>query len=166
MNSRKIVDKILSTLVIIVMSVLVLDVVWNVASRYLLNAPSSFSVELARYLLIWVGMLGAAYTSGKKEHIAIELLPQKLQRKNPAKKRKLDNIINTLIILFALFVLVIGGIRLVYITMIMEQVSATLQIPLWYVYLCLPISGILIMFYSINEMVYGIPHELRKDYLD
>ena len=166
MNSRKIVDKILSTLVIIVMSILVLDVVWNVASRYLLNAPSSFSVELARYLLIWVGMLGAAYTSGKKEHIAIELLPQKLQRKNPAKKRKLDNTINTLIVLFALFVLVIGGIRLVYITMIMEQVSATLQIPLWYVYLCLPISGILIMFYSINEMIYGTPHELRKDYID
>ncbi len=166
MNSRKIVDKILSTLVIIVMSILVLDVVWNVASRYLLNAPSSFSVELARYLLIWVGMLGAAYTSGKKEHIAIELLPQKLQRKNPAKKRKLDNTINTLIVLFALFVLVIGGIRLVYITMIMEQVSATLQIPLWYVYLCLPISGILIMFYSINEIIYGTPHELRKDYID
>lgn len=166
MNARRIVDKVLSILVIAVMSILVVDVVWNVASRYLLKAPSSFSVELARYLLIWVGMLGAAYTSGKKEHIAIELLPQKLQKKNPAKKRRLDHFINILISLFALLVLVIGGSRLVYITLMMEQVSATLQIPLGYVYLCLPVSGILIMFYAINEMVYGTPHELRKDYLN
>jgi TRAP-type C4-dicarboxylate transport system permease small subunit len=162
MKVRKTIDRILEVLVVVVMAVLVLDVVWNVASRYLLNAPSSFSVELARYLLIWVGLLGGAYASGKKEHIAINLLPQKLQKRNPAKRRRLDIFINILIILFALFVFVIGGTRLMYIAFKMTQVSATMQIPMGIVYLALPLSGLLIIFYSIHEIMHGLPQELKE----
>jgi TRAP-type C4-dicarboxylate transport system permease small subunit len=162
MKVRKTIDRILEVLVVVVMAVLVLDVVWNVASRYLLNAPSSFSVELARYLLIWVGLLGGAYASGKKEHIAINLLPQKLQKRNPAKRRRLDIFINILIILFALFVFVIGGTRLMYIAFKMTQVSATMQIPMGIVYLALPLSGLLIIFYSVHEIMHGLPQELKE----
>jgi TRAP-type C4-dicarboxylate transport system permease small subunit len=162
MKVRKTIDRILEVIVVVVMAVLVLDVVWNVASRYLLNAPSSFSVELARYLLIWVGLLGGAYASGKKEHIAINLLPQKLQKRNPAKRRRLDIFINILIILFALFVFVIGGSRLMYIAFKMTQVSATMQIPMGIVYLALPLSGLLIIFYSVHEIIHGLPQELKE----
>ncbi len=162
MKARRVIDRILESLVIIVMSVLVVDVVWNVAARYLLNAPSSFSVELASFLLIWVGMLGAAYATGQKEHIAIELFPQWLEKKNPKQKRKLDHIINFLIILFAFFVLIIGGIKLVFIVFKLNQVSATMQIPMGIVYLCLPISGALIIFYAVHEMIFGLPEHIRK----
>jgi TRAP-type C4-dicarboxylate transport system permease small subunit len=161
MKTRIIIDHILEVLVIVIMSVLVLDVVWNVISRYVLNAPSSFSVELAKYLLIWVGLIGGAYATGKKEHIAIGLLPQKLQKRNPASRRKLDILINLLVSLFALLILVIGGTKLVYITFQMTQVSPTMQIPLGYVYLSLPISGLLIMFYSIHEIFHGLPDDLK-----
>ncbi len=159
MKARKIVDNILGKFVVIIMGLLVIDVTWQVISRYLLSAPSSYSVEVARYLLIWVGLFGAAYATGKKEHLAIELLPHKLAQKNPAKKRKLDNFINFLIILFSLFVLIIGGTRLVYITLKLGQLSPTLQIPLGYVYLCLPISGLLIIFYAVAEILYGPPEK-------
>ena len=162
MKVRETIDRILEILVVVVMVVLVLDVVWNVVSRYLLNAPSSFSVELARYLLIWVGLLGGAYASGKKEHIAISLLPQKLQKRNPAKRRNLDILINILIILFALFVFVIGGSRLMFIAFKMSQVSATMQIPMGIVYLALPLSGLLIIFYSVHEIVHGLPQDLKE----
>ncbi|MCF8335349.1 MAG: TRAP transporter small permease [Bacteroidales bacterium] len=162
MKARAIIDRILEVIVVTVMSVLVLDVVWNVVSRYLLNAPSSFSVELARYLLIWVGLLGGAYATGKKEHIAINLLPQKLQKRNPAYRKKLDIFINILVAAFALVVFIIGGSRLMYITFKMTQVSPTMEIPLGYVYLVLPLSGVLIMFYSIHEIVYGLPQDLKE----
>jgi TRAP-type C4-dicarboxylate transport system permease small subunit len=56
------------------------------------------------------------------------------------------------IFLFALFVLVIGGIRLVALTLILGQTSAALQVPLGYVYLALPLSGLLIMFYSVGAV--------------
>ncbi|MFW6222726.1 MAG: TRAP transporter small permease [Bacteroidota bacterium] len=162
MKARRIIDRFLETLVIIIMTALVIDVVWNVISRYLLNSPSSFSVELASFLLIWIGLIGSAYASGKKEHIAIELFPQWVEKKGHDKKRKLDNLINWLIILFAFFVLIVGGIRLVYIVFEMGQVSSTMQIPMGIVYLCLPISGLLIIFYAAHEMIYGLPEDILE----
>ena len=163
MKIREKIDRILEVIVVIVMAVLVVDVVWNVISRYLLNAPSSFSVELARYLLIWVGLLGGAYASGKKEHIAINLYPQRLQKKNPEKRKKLDILINILIILFVFLVFIIGGARLMYIAFKMTQVSATMQIPMGIVYLALPLSGLLIIFYSIHEIMYGLPEHMEEE---
>lgn len=162
MKTRKIVDRTLEVLLVLVMGILVIDVVWNVVARYLLDAPSSFSVELATFLLIWVGMLGTAYTSGRKEHVAIELFPQWVESKSARKKRQLDHVINILIILFALFVLVIGGARLVFIVTKMSQVSATMQIPMGIVYFCLPLSGLLIIFYAVHEMIFGLPEEVKK----
>ncbi len=162
MKARRIIDRFIELLVIVVMTALVIDVVWNVVSRYLLESPSSFSVELASFLLIWIGLFGSAYATGKKEHIAIELFPQWVEKKGEDKKRKLDHLINLLIIMFSFFVLVIGGIRLVYIVFQMGQVSATMQIPMGIVYLCLPISGLLIIFYAAHEMIYGLPEDIKE----
>jgi len=157
MKFRKAIDKILGRLVVIIMGVLVLDVLWQVASRYILKDPSSFTDELAGFLLIWVGLFGAAYASGKKQHLAINILQQKI---NPDKKKYLDFIINTIVALFALIVLIIGGSNLVYITLKLNQISSALEIPLGYVYIVLPISGLFILFYSINEIIYGIPDDI------
>ncbi|TDF34378.1 TRAP transporter small permease, partial [Alteromonadaceae bacterium M269] len=99
---------------------------WQVISRYIFQNPSSFTDELARYMLVWLGTLGAAYVAGKNEHIAIDILPNKLEGQARA---KLMIFVHTLILLFALIAMVMGGSNLVYITYILEQKSATLQIP-------------------------------------
>ena len=77
MSLRKIIDKSLEWLLVFLMSILVLDVLWQVASRYIMNSPSSYTDELAGFLLIWVGLFGAAYVAGKREHLAIDLLLQR-----------------------------------------------------------------------------------------
>jgi len=156
MNSRKLVDFVLSQFVIMIMSILVIDVLWQVTSRYIMREPSSWTDELAGFLLIWVGLFGAAYATGKKDHLAIDLLPRKL---NPGRKKYLDMLINTLIALFALIIMIIGGIRLVFITFKLNQISSALEIPIGYVYLAIPLSGLFIMFYVINEIFFGIPEE-------
>ena len=106
---------------------MVINVLWQVFTRFVIGTPSSFTDELARYLMIWVGVLGAAYISGKRMHVAIDLIPQKLSEANQV---KLKVFVNTLVILFCFGALIIGGIRLVYITYSLEQYSAALQIPL------------------------------------
>ena len=149
MTLRKKVDKILEIFLILIISVLVIDVLWQVTSRYVLNSPSSFTDELAGFLLIWVSLFGAAYVTGKKEHLAIDLM---LQNASPKRQKILETIINVCIVLFALFVLVIGGIWLVYTRFALEVKSAALQLPLGYVYIVLPISGLLILFYSVDNL--------------
>lgn len=132
------------------MSILVIDVLWQVFSRFILKSPSSFTDELAGFLLIWVGLLGAAYVAGRNEHLAIDLL---IQKSPPKRKKKLLFIIQVLIAAFAISVLVIGGVWLVYSRFLLQVKSAALSIPLGYVYLVLPLSGLLILYYSVDNMI-------------
>lgn len=148
MRLRKKIDKILYIFLALIMAILVLDVLWQVASRYLFNSPSSFTDELAGFLLIWVGLLGAAYGTGTKIHLAIDLLPSKL---NFRKRKYLEVVINSLIAVFALLVFVIGGTWLVYTRFYLGQISAALELPLGYVYLVLPLSGVLMIFYAVSN---------------
>lgn len=146
---KKTIDKIIRNVLVMLMGLLVVDVVWQVVSRYILNAPSTFTDELARFLLIWISLLGAAFYSGKNEHIAINVLPSRL---SPPARRKLDIIIRILIITFVLCVLVIGGGMLVYYTYTYRQITPTLQIPMAFVYLIGPLSGLLIIYYKISDI--------------
>lgn len=143
-------DKVLGSFLVLLLVLMVLAVIWQVVSRYIANNPSSFTEELSRYLFIWIGILGAAYASGQQTHLAIDILPPKL---NPPNRIKLRIFINVLIILFSLTVLVIGGANLVYVNYLLGQFSAALNIPLAAVYLVLPISGILVIYYKINEII-------------
>ena len=143
---RQIVDKGLEWLLVILMGTMTLNVLWQVFSRFILNSPSSFTEELARYLLVWTGLLGAAYGVGKHSHLAIDLYGHKL---SPQARSKADLIVHASIFVFATSVMVIGGYHLVSLTSALEQISAALQIKLAYVYFALPLSGVLIMFYSI-----------------
>src|SRR5690554_4554582 len=111
-------DLVLKWILVIIMAAMTLNVLWQVFSRFLLQNPSSFTEELARYMLIWVGILGAAYVAGQKLHLAIDLLPTKLTGKPRA---YLEIFINLTIIVFASTVLVFGGIRLVSITLMLNQ---------------------------------------------
>jgi len=154
MKFEKSLNKTLEVFLVILMSVLVLDVLWQVISRYLLASPSSFTDELAGYLLIWVGMLGAAYVAGRQEHLAIDIL---LQRSRPTMKKRLSLIIHVMILLFALAVMVVGGIILMYTRFVLEVKSAALQLPLGYVYIVMPISGLIILYYKILHI-----QEVRK----
>ena len=144
-------DHFLGNFLVLLLGFMVISVLWQVFTRYALNSASSFTEELARFLFIWIGILGAAYASGQQIHLAIDILPPKL---NVVNRIRLRIGINILIILFSLIVLVIGGGNLVYINYELGQSSAALDLPLSYVYLVVPISGILIICYKINEIIH------------
>ncbi len=143
------VNKTLEWILIMLMTIMVINVLWQVFTRYVMDSPSSFTDELARYLLIWVGLLGAAWASGKNMHLAINIFPSRLKVSN---QRLLAIFVNILIIGFALTTMVIGGGRLVYITSILGQQSAALHISLAHVYSVIPLSGFLIIFYKLYEI--------------
>jgi len=90
---------------------------------------------------VWLGLLGASYGFGQRAHLAIELIPR---------TRLLELIVAASVAAFAILVLVVGGLRLVYATLALGQTSAALQIERGYVYLALPLSGALILFYTLE----------------
>ena len=149
MTFRASVDKVLEFFLVVLMSTLVLDVVWQVASRYIFGNPSSFTDELATFLLIWVGLAGAAYVKGKNEHLAIDILHTKL---SPLNVVRMMIFINFLVIVFCLTIMIIGGSWLVYTRFVLGQLSASMQVPVGYVYMIVPISGILMTYYAIDDI--------------
>lgn len=143
------VSKLLEWFLIVIFALLVLDVLFQVFSRYALGESFSWTEEFARFALIWMTILGAAYLNGKKEHLSMDFLYQKFSQSN---QKKVAILIEVLIFLFALIVMVIGGSNLVYTTLHLEQLSGTLRIPLGYIYAIMPFSGFLILCFSIYHI--------------
>ena len=142
------VNKIIERFLVLILVGMVLNVIWQIFTRFLTSSPSAFTNELARYLMIWLGILGAAYISGKQEHVAIDFFVKKF---NNSLRRFIDRFVLFSILSFAFFVMIIGGFNLVYITLKLEQYSPSLQIPLALVYSIIPISGLLIIFYKVTQ---------------
>lgn len=147
-NSRIFVDRLVESFLIAILGIMVVNVLWQVFTRFFTNSPSSFTDELARYLMVWLGTLGAAYVTGKNEHVAIDFFAKKFSEKM---QKLISRFISISVLGFAFFGMLIGGCRLVYITTKLEQYSPSLKIPIAVIYSIVPISGLLIIFYKLTQ---------------
>lgn len=150
----KLLDKLLKFLMTFCLAMMVIVVTWQVVSRYALGDPSAWTEEVARMLLIWVGLLGGAYAYRVKAHLGLDLLRQRV---GTVGKRRLSVIADICCGMFALAVLVIGGGLLVQLTWELRQTTAALGIPMAWVYVVLPLSGVLIVYFSIDSLLSGYP---------
>ncbi|WP_183272606.1 TRAP transporter small permease [Buttiauxella sp. A111] len=144
------VDKVASSLCILIVGLMTLLVTWQVASRYLLNSPSAVSEVLARYLFIWLVLIGGAYVFGLREHMAITFMRDKMPRNLRISMEILGELATSV---FAFLVLTIGG----YIGMSrqMAQLDSALQIPIGIIYIAIPLSGAMTLFYCLYNQ-YGL----------
>ncbi len=147
---KKLLDKTLEFVVMVCVGLLVLDVLWQVFTRRVLNNPSKWTEELAVILLVWVALLGAAVALGRGAHLGIDYFASKLSYK----KRVFTEIISfVLIALFAIYVMVYGGFDLVRSTLELGQITPALGLKMGYVYLAVPVSGLFMLLYSIIGQV-------------
>ena len=142
----QLIDSILEKILVVLFGIMILVITWQVFSRFVLNSPSSFTEELSTYILIWISLLGATYAFRKKSHIGIDILTNKLSEPFDKFSKYIIHFAN---ILFFSFVFVWGGLNLVMITLQLNQISASLKIKIGYIYFILPISGLLMIYYSI-----------------
>ncbi|MDN2481205.1 TRAP transporter small permease [Vibrio agarivorans] len=151
---RTLLDKAILTFCGFAIITLVVTVTWQVFSRYVLNDPSSFTDELARYTMIWFGLFGASYLFGKNGHLAITLFIGSIK----AKYRKYCHLLIHLVsFTFIYLAMIKGGMQLIGRTML--QSSPALQIPMAYVYFILPLSGTLMLIYLVLNTIDMFAHE-------
>ncbi len=139
--------------VIAVFALLVLVVLFGVFMRYLFQAQPGWTEELARFLLIWLSMLGAALAYARRAHLGIDVLHQKL---DPAAGRWLSVIGHVLVLAFALWVMALGGADVVQRTMATGQVAPALQIRKGFVYVVTPVSGAAFVLLAIEGIVLNL----------
>ncbi|MEN8777797.1 MAG: TRAP transporter small permease subunit, partial [Glaciecola sp.] len=104
----------LKNVIILQMIAIVLIVSLQVFTRFVLQSSSSFTEELARFLLIWIGLFGAAYGYQMNAHLGLDIITNKLQGNF---KKVIAAISHLFVLMFAIWVMVIGGCSLVALTL-------------------------------------------------
>ena len=102
----------------------------------------AWAQEVCIYMFVWMAKFGAAYGVRTGIHVGVDVLINQL---SPSRRKP--------IILFglfcgALFTFVVGtmGARFVFLLFSTEQVSPDLELPMWMVYLCVPLGSYLMCF--------------------
>lgn len=153
---RKIVDMVIEWLCCGILILMVALVAWQVFTRYVLGNPSVTSESVARYMFVWLIFLALAYVFGRRGHMAINFVIDKLK---PENRLKLDTLNQVIQIVFSAGILVYGG--LVFTVSQMVQLDAVLQIPMGFIYMVIPISGCLVIFYTVCNILENLD-QLKK----
>ena len=121
---------------------------YQIVTRYFFNKPSTVSEELLTYSFTWMELLASAYVFGKRDHMRMGFLADQL---TGAPRKYLEIGIDLLSFLLAAVVMVYGGIAITKLTMI--QKTASLQVPMAYIYVIVPVTGALIMIFSLMNAI-------------
>ena len=141
---------VLNMVLIVAVALLLVDVVLGVFTRYVMGEQAKWTEELARFLLIWVSLLGGAVAFGEKAHLGVDFFVSKFH----VKGRKITVVFVHLVVLFfAMTVFLYGGGRMVIDALVMEQTTPALGWKMGYIYLALPISGFFIVLFTIENLI-------------
>ena len=130
----------------------------NVVARYVFDSSLTWAAELTVYLFLWSTFFGAAYCFKQDAHISINILLEKVSPIT-AKTLMLSSHIITLIFLFA-----VGYYGFEYVLFVheLEEVSVDLELPMWIIYLVIPVSFFFAS-YRVGEKIVEIIKTPAKD---
>jgi TRAP-type C4-dicarboxylate transport system permease small subunit len=145
---RKGLDKLILFICVVLFMLMTVVGTYQILVRYVFKSPSTISEELISYSFAWMSMFAASYIFGKRDHMRMVFFVEKFT-KNAQKTVAI--ITEIVILLFALGVLVGGG---SYITSLsMTQMTPALKISMGYIYLVIPVCGIMTSIYSVLNIV-------------
>ncbi len=140
----------LELFIVATMALLVVDVVWGVFTRYALGQQVKWTEELARFLLVWVALLGGAVAFGTKSHLGVDYFVNLL---HPDARRWTAVVAHLVVLFFAVAVLLFGGTTVVSEALALEQTTPALGWKMGYVYLALPISGFFMVLFTLDNLM-------------
>lgn len=132
------------------MVVLVISTFMQVVFRFILNSPLAWTEELARYCLVFLTFLGAAYAMAMKQHVLVEFFTNLF----PPIGRKIFYTVATLVNLFFFGLMIYYGLQLSMNSM--EQLSPVLRIPMGAIYAVIPVSGFLLVVNTLSTYIQDI----------
>ncbi|MBN2843355.1 MAG: TRAP transporter small permease [Sedimentisphaerales bacterium] len=142
--------RVLEFALIIAVIVLTLDVLWGVITRYVFGSQAKWTEELARFLLVWVSLLGGAAAFGEKAHLGVDYFFNLLE---PSARRLLTILSYVAIIFFAVSVFIVGGVQLVQSNFASGQMAPALQINMGWVYAAVPVAGVFILLLACQQLI-------------
>jgi len=132
-----------SAFVVILFTVMMTAVLVQIAGRYVFNYSISGASEVATFSQIWLVFFGAGVAMRRGQHVVVDILEFFL----PDRVRKIASIVVAAGSIA--FVLIVAWTSLALINIGFIQTSPALQLPMWMIYLCIPIGSL----YLVLEIV-------------
>jgi TRAP-type C4-dicarboxylate transport system permease small subunit len=154
-------DKIQTVLVGILLAVLLVVVSMQVWTRFVSYRPFVWTEEVARFCLVWTVFQGAAIAVNRKGHFVLDVLPSGTSEQT----RKILALLSYLFMFWMAYVLVYHG--WAFAVSGLKRLSPTIEMPMFWVYLAIPTSGVCMMVYILGHVIellsVGVSVQDRKD---
>lgn len=138
-------DYLSGALIVAGLGLIFMGVVW----RYVFNNPQAWVDEISTYLVVWGTLIGSAVALREGHHIQVEIL---YDRVPPGLKRVFNIFSDLLGIVFCAF-FVFFGMNLLAMYFETQQQSTDVGIYLWIVYLVIPLSGLMLGFRFLVNLI-------------
>jgi TRAP-type C4-dicarboxylate transport system permease small subunit len=146
--------RVLSWLLVVSVAVLVVPVSLQIFSRYTSLIPAYiWTEEMARFLFIWMIMLGAMLGVREGTHFVVDVWP----RLSPRAAAALDLVAGAAVLVFAL-VFVWWGWE--FTSFARYRISELAELPLWLIHAAWPLAGVLWVLF-VGERMYDDLQVLR-----
>lgn len=120
--------------------------VFEAVMRTFFSAPTSWSLDISTYLLIWAVFLGSAYAFQEKGHVAVDLLRDAVEKRWSKAPRRVMAFIGYAIALVVLIVLMRAGFMLAKTALDTNQLTyANAQIPAFILWLAVVVGSVMMV---------------------
>jgi len=125
--------------VMVLMAILVVIVVASVVFRYILHSPLTWSEEVGRYMMIWLGFLAASIAIRDGLHVGVDFVVQWSPPGLAMWLRRLGRAA------LAIFLLIVMGYGFVLVSNLWDQWSPVLNVRMTWPYLAIPVGSLLML---------------------
>ncbi|MBO7709401.1 MAG: TRAP transporter small permease [Lachnospiraceae bacterium] len=144
------IDGILATLLKIIGTCLLLDILLQIAGRYIHVIHATWTDEVARLLFVWFAMLSTALAYAKNAHLSIDVLYNKL----PKKAQVFLDYFSVIAVMVSSFVLTWVGIKLL--SIVKMQKAPILKISMTWFYLAVPVGFAFVVLFTVVQLLISI----------
>jgi len=134
--------------------VITLIVFYEIVARYLFNSPTTWSIDVSIYLVIWATFLGAAYTLKEGGHIMVDVVLVKFSIR---KVHIIRRTAYTLVLAFCLVLMWRGTLACIDAVRYGEVTLSAHRFPLWLPMAAIPVGSFLLSLQSVFKIIDSRP---------
>lgn len=131
----------------------------NIVLRYFFNSNTTWAYEFIRYAMIWITFVGASVCFGKGLHVGIDFFLEYLSERF----RRMVVIFVYLVSLLLMGFLIAYGWELVMFSLKTGQITPSLQIKMYWVYLAIPVGATLSVIHLIDNLISQLKGGNKED---
>lgn len=149
-NILSIMEKAVEWAITIILGVMVANIAVAVFGRYVLNHSFPWAEELGRYLMIWMGYLGASLAMKSDEHIGLTAVVSAI----PVKIRKWVVLATRLIVEVFLVIILVNSFK--HLSTLSIQRSSAMEIPMVIPYFSVTTGSFLMALEELIHIIRGM----------